>query len=133
MGIAGSGLTVTRDRHKIVTTHEYMFMYRYVMEEISEKIDLDDETAEHLAALFSTLGDPGRVRILAALLEQDLNVGELAERVGLSHSAVSHHLRHLRQMRLVRAQKQGRYVYYALDDEHVRDLFAHGLAHVQHR
>ncbi len=100
---------------------------------MNEKIDLDEQTAERLAALFSTLGDPGRVRILAALLEQDLNVGELAERVGLSHSAVSHHLRHLRQMRLVRGQKQGRYVYYALDDEHVRDLFAHGLAHVQHR
>jgi DNA-binding transcriptional ArsR family regulator len=103
------------------------------MKELSERISLDEETAEHLAALFSTLGDPGRVRILAALLEQELNVGELAERVRLSHSAVSHHLRHLRQMHLVRAQKRGRYVYYTLDDEHVRDLFAHGLAHVQHR
>jgi DNA-binding transcriptional ArsR family regulator len=102
------------------------------MEKPTATIDLDEDTAVQLAALFSTLGDPGRVRILAALLEQDLNVGELAERVGLSHSAVSHHLRHLRQMRLVRAQKRGRYVYYALDDEHVRDLFAHGLAHVRH-
>ena len=108
-------------------------MCKHVMIATNEKLNLDDQTAEYLAALFSTLGDPGRVRILAALLDQDLNVGELAERVGLSHSAVSHHLRHLRQMRLVRAQKQGRYVYYALDDEHVRDLFAHGLAHVQHR
>jgi DNA-binding transcriptional ArsR family regulator len=99
----------------------------------SELTSLDEQTAEYLATLFSTLGDPGRVRILDALLEQNLNVGELAERVGLSHSAVSHHLRHLRQMRLVRAQKQGRFVYYTLDDEHVRDLFAHGLAHVRHR
>ena len=103
------------------------------MIETNEKLNLDEETAGQLAALFSTLGDAGRVRILAALLEQELNVGELAQRVGLSHSAVSHHLRHLRQMRLARAQKRGRYVYYALDDEHVRDLFAHGLAHVQHR
>jgi ArsR family transcriptional regulator len=101
--------------------------------EQSEQISLDEQTAEYLAALFSALGDPSRVRILAALLDQDLNVGQLAEQVGLSHSAVSHHLRHLRQMRLVRAQKQGRFVYYTLDDEHVRDLFAHGLAHVRHR
>jgi ArsR family transcriptional regulator, lead/cadmium/zinc/bismuth-responsive transcriptional repressor len=98
-----------------------------------EGLNMNVQTAERLALLFSTLGDPGRVRILSALLEEDLNVGELAERVGLSHSAVSHHLRHLRQTRLVRAHKQGRYVYYALDDEHVRDLFAFGLAHVQHR
>lgn len=97
------------------------------------KFELDEETAVDLAALFSTLGDAGRVCILAALLEQELNVGELAERVGLSHSAVSHHLRHLRQMHLVRARKQGRYVYYALDDAHVRDLFTYGLAHVRHR
>ena len=103
------------------------------MEPLNETIDLDEQTAVELAALFSTLGDPGRVSILAALLEGDLNVGELAEKVGLSHSAVSHHLRHLRQMRLVRAHKQGRYVYYALDDEHVRDLFNYGLAHVRHR
>jgi len=102
------------------------------MDEVMEGIELDEETAVDLAALFSTLGDPGRVCILAALLEQELNVGELAERVGLSHSAVSHHLRHLRQMRLVRARKRGRYVFYALDDEHVRDLFADGLAHVRH-
>ena len=102
------------------------------MDEVQERIDLDEETAVQLAALFSTLGDPGRVCILAALLEQELNVGELAGRVALSHSAVSHHLRHLRQMRLVRARKRGRYVFYALDDEHVRDLFALGLAHVRH-
>jgi DNA-binding transcriptional ArsR family regulator len=103
------------------------------MEEMKEKIELDEETAVDLAALFSTLGDPGRVCILAALLEDNLNVGELSERVGLSHSAVSHHLRHLRQMHLVRARKQGRYVFYTLDDEHVRDLFSYGLAHVRHR
>jgi len=103
------------------------------MEETQDRIDLDEETAVDLAALFSTLGDPGRVCILAALLEENLNVGELSQRVGLSHSAVSHHLRHLRQMHLVRARKQGRYVFYALDDEHVRDLFTYGLAHVRHR
>ena len=96
------------------------------------EIDLDEATAARVAALFGTLGDPGRVRILVALMAGDLNVGELAEQVGLSHSAVSHHLRHLRQMQLVRTRKEGRYVFYALDDQHVRELLAHGLNHVRH-
>lgn len=94
---------------------------------------MDEDTAGALAALFSTLSDANRVRIVAALAEKELNVGEVAELVGLSHSAVSHHLRHLRQMRLVRARKEGRFVYYHLDDEHVQQLFRYGLDHVSHR
>lgn len=93
---------------------------------------LDERSATELAALFSTLGDANRVRIIAALADETLNVGEVAECVGLSHSAVSHHLRHLRQMRLVQARKDGRYVYYHLDDDHVRALFDYGLEHVRH-
>lgn len=94
---------------------------------------LDLETAAQMAELFSTMSDASRVRIIAALsTAEEMNVGELAAGVGISHSAVSHHLRHLRQMRLVRARKEGRYVYYALDDEHVHDLFRCGLEHVTH-
>jgi DNA-binding transcriptional ArsR family regulator len=92
----------------------------------------DENTAARLAELFSTLGDPSRVRIVAALAADELNVGELAEQVTLTHSAVSHHLRHLRQMRLVQSRKDGRFVYYHLDDEHVEELFRCGLEHVQH-
>lgn len=95
--------------------------------------DLDLDTAAQMAELFSTMSDASRVRIIAALSAgEEMNVGELAARVDISHSAVSHHLRHLRQMRLVRARKEGRYVYYALDDEHVHDLFRCGLEHVTH-
>lgn len=93
---------------------------------------MDESVAAEVAELFSTLGDTSRVRIIAALLAEELNVGELAERVGLTHSAVSHHLRHLRQMRLVQVRKDGRYVYYHLDDDHVEDLFRCGLEHVRH-
>jgi ArsR family transcriptional regulator len=85
-----------------------------------------------LAELFRALGDPSRVRIIAALLEGETNVSTLAEIVGISESAVSHQLRTLRQLRLVRARKQGREVYYALDDDHVADLFQRGLDHVLH-
>ena len=93
---------------------------------------MDELVASQLAELFSTLGDTSRLRLIALLSEQEMNVGELAARVGLTHSAVSHQLRHLRQMRLVRVRKDGRHVYYQLDDNHINDLFHLGLEHVLH-
>ncbi|MEZ4710899.1 MAG: metalloregulator ArsR/SmtB family transcription factor [Caldilineaceae bacterium] len=94
--------------------------------------DLDQPTAAELAELFRAMSDPSRLRILASLLEGELNVGAIAAQVEMSESAVSHHLRGLRQMRLVRADKQGREVYYQLDDDHVVELFKLGLEHVRH-
>ena len=93
---------------------------------------LTEQQAEELAEFFRALSDPTRVRIIAALLEDEFNVGALADIVGVSESAVSHHLRTLRQMRLVRGRKLGREVFYCLDDDHVRDLFQRGLDHVLH-
>ena len=92
----------------------------------------DEVTAAQMAQLFATLSDTSRVRIIGALNARELSVGEIAAIVGIGHSAVSHHLRHLRQMHLVQARKEGRYVYYSLDDEHVGDLFRCGLEHVLH-
>jgi ArsR family transcriptional regulator len=91
---------------------------------------LDEQTAAHLAELFRALSDPNRVRIISALSCGELSVGAIASAVRLSESAVSHQLRGLRQMRLVRARKKGRQVYYALDDEHIADLYQRGLAHL---
>lgn len=94
--------------------------------------DLEEAVAAQVAELFSALSDASRIRIIAALSLGEMNVGELSELIGISHSAVSHHLRNLRQMRLVRARKEGRHVYYMLDDEHVADLYRRGLEHVLH-
>ncbi len=93
---------------------------------------LDENLAGELAQLFSALSDTSRVRIIATLTNGEMNVSSLAEAVGISESAVSHHLRHLRQMRLVRTRKSGRFVYYALDDAHINDLFHCGLEHILH-
>jgi ArsR family transcriptional regulator len=93
---------------------------------------LDERTARRIADLFGALSDPSRVRIIAALASREHNVGALAEEIGLSESAVSHQLRVLRQMRLVRTRKSGRQVFYALDDEHIAELFTRGLDHVLH-
>jgi len=92
---------------------------------------LDQHTAAHLAELFGAFSDTSRVRIISVLVESEQNVGALAEAVGLSESAVSHHMRALRQMRLVQARKEGRQVFYRLD-AHVANLFRYGLDHVQH-
>ena len=93
---------------------------------------LDEHTAAQVAELFGTLGDASRVRIIATLVGYERNVSALAKEVGISPSAVSHHMRILRQMRIVRARKDGREVYYRLDDEHITDLFQRGLDHVKH-
>ncbi len=93
---------------------------------------LDERTAAQLAELFRAFSDTSRVRLIAALVGGEQNVGTLAEAVGISESAVSHHLRGLRQMRLVRARKAGRQVFYCLDDDHIAALFRQGLDHIRH-
>jgi DNA-binding transcriptional ArsR family regulator len=85
---------------------------------------------EALADTFRILGDPTRVRILDVLTAGELCVCDIAELVGLSESAVSHQLRLLRGMRLVRPRRAGRLVYYSFDDQHILSLFQQGLRHV---
>ncbi len=84
-----------------------------------------------LAETFRMLGDPTRVRILDTLSHGELCVCDLAAVLSLSQSAVSHQLRLLRGLRLVRARREGRMVFYALDDRHVVDLLQQGLRHVE--
>ena len=93
---------------------------------------LKEQTFTHLADLFSALSDPTRLRIISVLLENELNVGDIATQLTMTESAVSHQLRGLRQLRLVRSRKNGRQVYYALDDDHVAKLYRLGLDHVEH-
>ena len=88
---------------------------------------------QDLAQTFHVLSDPGRLRLIAALLEGgELCVCDLAAVTGLSQTACSHNLRLLRLQRLVRHRKQGRNVYYSLDDAHIRLLLDVGLQHVSH-
>jgi DNA-binding transcriptional ArsR family regulator len=94
---------------------------------------IDEKTASDLAEFFRALSDTNRVRIISALTTGELNVNALSEIIGITESAVSHQLRGLRQMHLVRARKEGRLVFYSLDDEHVADLFQRGLEHIQHK
>jgi ArsR family transcriptional regulator len=92
---------------------------------------LDEHTAAHVAELFRAFSDTSRVRILSALTVRELNVGALAELIGISESAVSHHLRSLRQMGLVETRREGKEVFYRIEDEHIIVLFNQGVGHAR--
>ena len=89
------------------------------------------EAVQGLADTFSALGDPTRVRMLDALSHGELCVCDLAAVLGLSQSAVSHQLRLLRNIRLVRPRRDGRVVFYSLDDQHIMSIFKQTLQHVE--
>lgn len=91
---------------------------------------LNEHVGAHVAELFRAFSDTSRVRIMSALLDGEKNVTRLAELVGISDSAVSHHMRGLRQMRLVRARREGKEVYYRIEDEHIIALFQQGIRHI---
>ena len=91
---------------------------------------LDEHTGAHVAELFRAFSDTSRVRIMSALLDGEKNVSALAELVGISESAVSHHMRGLRQMHIVTGRRDGKEVYYSIEDEHIIALFQQGIRHI---
>ena len=92
---------------------------------------LQPDTVGALADIFKVLGDPTRVRILDVLSRGEQCVCHLAGLLGMTESAISHQLRLLRTTRIVRARRDGRQIYYSLDDKHVLTLFRQGLRHVE--
>jgi len=90
---------------------------------------LSAEQAQILAETFRVLGDPTRVRIVHALSLSELCTSDLATVVSMSESAVSHQLRTLRQLHVVKSRREGKLVFYSLNDDHVRSLFQQGLEH----
>lgn len=92
---------------------------------------LDEHTAAHVAELFRAFSDTSRVRILSAIVEREVNTSTLAQMVGVTESAVSHHMRGLRQMRIVQSRREGKEVYYSVIDPHLVALFQQGVRHIQ--
>ncbi len=92
---------------------------------------IDDETSHELAGVFKVLSDPSRVKIIYALLQSELCVGDISSIVGISQSAVSHQLRVLRDKRLVKSRREGQLIHYSLDDLHVINLLSECLEHIQ--
>ncbi len=94
--------------------------------------ELTPEYAVQIAQTFQALADPTRARIVYALTRHEHSVSELAALAGISPSAASHHLRSLRDLRIVRFRRQGPYVYYTVDDAHVAALFREAVHHLAH-
>ena len=91
---------------------------------------LDDDTVIQLAEMFRLMGDPTRLRVILGCLPGPSSVGDMARRLGLSSSLVSHHLRLLRAARVMRGQRHGKQVYYGVADEHISRVLLDMLDHV---
>ena len=133
-----------------IKTYEYIFIH-YTEEYFVEKFiikcikcsnnnsrvnihkgNIDEERRlNDLAELFKILGDSNRMKILFGLLEGEMCVCDIVNLLGMTQSAVSHQLRILKQSRLVRVRKQGKSVYYSLNDNYIRQIFNYGLNHIK--
>ena len=94
---------------------------------------VDDKKLVQLADLYKVFGDPTRIRILYVLSRQEMCVQDIADTLSMTQSAISHQLRVLKQNFLVKNRRDGKTIYYSLDDDHVAMIMAQGLEHVGHR
>lgn len=90
----------------------------------------DEENLYDLAELFKVFGDTTRIKILYALFASEMCVCDIAALLNMTQSAISHQLRVLKQARLVKYRREGKIVYYSLDDDHVKQIFEQGLHHI---
>lgn len=93
----------------------------------------EDELLFDLAEFFKVLGDSTRIRIICALFQNELCVCDIANVLGMTQSAISHQLKTLKQARLIKARRDGKVMYYSLDDEHVQKIFDLGIIHLTHK
>ena len=105
------------DNNNLVNTYK---------DNIAEERSLND-----LAELFKVFGDTIRIKILYALFEEEMCVCDIADLLNMTQSAISHQLRVLKQARLVKFRKEGKIVYYSLDDNHINQIFNCGLCHIE--
>ncbi|OPJ65020.1 ArsR/SmtB family transcription factor [Clostridium oryzae] len=91
----------------------------------------EEEKLYDLAELFKVFGDSTRIKIICVLFESEMCVCDISAILGMSQSAVSHQLRVLKQAKLVKYRKDGKVVYYSLDDEHIKAIFNMGLEHIE--
>lgn len=91
----------------------------------------DPEHIDQLGDFFKILGDPTRLKILSALLQSEMCVGTITEVLEMSQSSVSHQLRTLKRARLIKSRKEGKWVFYSINDDHVKTIIEMGLSHIQ--
>ncbi|MFZ5944089.1 MAG: ArsR/SmtB family transcription factor [Bacillota bacterium] len=106
-----------------------------VHEKIVQKVkeaSLKEDDVQKLSSIFKAFGDPTRLKILHCLKQSEMCVCDISAILGMSQSAISHQLRVLRNLRIVKHRKEGKNVYYSLDDEHIFKILDEGLEHIRH-
>lgn len=124
------GISVLEDRN--IEVCNCTIIHEDIVNKVKEIIP-KEETLYDLADLFKVLGDSTRIRVLCALFEDEMCVCDIAALLGMTQSAISHQLRVLKQARLVKYKREGKVVYYSLEDEHVKRIFDQGLAHISEK
>lgn len=117
------------DLEKEVERCGFLCVHQHTVEQVLNEMPGDEDLYD-LAELFKVFGDSTRIKILYALFEAELCVCDIAQLLGLTQSAVSHQLRILKTSRLVKPRKEGKTVFYALSDDHVRKIIAQGMEHI---
>lgn len=100
-----------------------------ILNEVKDQM-IKEQQVTRLAEFFKVFGDPTRIKILNALFAAEMCVCDIAALLNMNQSAISHQLRTLKQARLVKNRREGKVIYYSLDDEHVKQVFDQGLSHV---
>lgn len=119
-------------KSKDIEKCEITVIHDDIINSVKEKMP-EEETLYDLAELFKVFGDSTRVRILWALGESEMCVCDIAALLNMTQSAISHQLRILKQARLVKNRREGKVVYYSLDDDHVKEIFSQGLEHIKEK
>lgn len=104
-------------------------IHKEVINKVKEKLPKEEMLYE-LAEFFKVFGDTTRIRILCALFEAEMCVCDLSALLNISQSAISHQLRGLKNARIVKFRKEGKVVYYSLDDDHIKHIFDEGFRHI---
>ena len=110
--------------------NECEIIHEEIVEKVKQKMPEENELYD-LADFFKIFGDSTRIKILSALSFSEMCVGDISCLLNTSQSAISHQLRILKQARLVKNRREGKVVYYSLDDGHIQGIFAHGLDHIR--
>ena len=96
-------------------------------------IDVTENELYDLAELFKTFGDSTRIKILYVLFDMERSVGDIAEKLNMTQSAISHQLKILKQAHLIKSRREGKTMLYSLDDDHVKTIIAMGKQHIEER
>jgi DNA-binding transcriptional ArsR family regulator len=116
-------------RDNLIERCDCLIIHEDVIEQVKDKMP-EEETLYDLAELFKVFGDSTRIKILWALDESEMCVCDIAALLNMTQSAISHQLRVLKQAKLVKNRREGKVVYYSLDDDHVKQIFKQGLTHI---